>query len=197
MDALTTVNWVVPGSKAPFSSVEGQLGIEAIPKHFMSKQMQMRPVFTTTLGVLFVIVILYITLDYDWGGAFPPDYDHNLKMKNMEAHVITASALQETASLLTTLSLALTALFGFSVAKYLTVDRIDSYISIIGLFVFGICLTFVLVNAYGVYRNIIIQTDQGFFFPSTIEPKLETEAYWAVYCIILTVMAFCWRCFRD
>jgi hypothetical protein len=53
------------------------------------------------------------------------------------------------------------------------------------------------VNAYGVYRIIVIQTDQGFFFPSTIERSLENETYWGFCCIILTVMAFCWRCFRD
>jgi hypothetical protein len=102
--------------------------------------------------------------------------------------------LQESAGLLTTLSLALAALFGFSVGKTFDVDNWQLYVSIILTIAFAVCLTFVSVYAYGVYRAIAVQTDRGVFFAENIESLLTIETRWTFVCAGLTIITFCWRC---
>jgi heme/copper-type cytochrome/quinol oxidase subunit 3 len=103
----------------------------------------------------------------------------------MDAHAITASALQANADLLTTIALALAALFGFSVNAYLVGGNYSRYIGMILTTIFGISVTFVFVNAYAVYHAIAVQADLSVFYLDKIEPLINYETRWVVVCSIL------------
>ena len=105
----------------------------------------------------------------------------------MDAHAITASALQETAGLMVTISLALSALFGFGVSKFIGDDSIIGYICLVLTAVFGISLAAVMLFAYNVYYAIIAQSDLNVFFLDMIDPLLTIEIQWLMSCAVLSV----------
>jgi hypothetical protein len=141
-------------------------------------------------GAAVILLIVYLARFY----TFTSDYPHAVPSGNMDAHAITAGALQANADLLTTIALTLTALFGFSVNNYFANDNYTRYISMVLTTVFGFSLTFVFVNAYAVYHAIAVQTDLNVFYLARIEPLINTETRWVIACAILSVTAFCWRC---
>lgn len=145
-------------------------------------------------GAVFIAFLLYLLVLYNWPPAIPDHYPSGLVGSNTDAHAITAGALQEAAGLLVTISLALAALFGFSIGKNFDSDNLQLHLSILMSVVFGICLTLVFVYAYGVYRAIVIQSDNNLFFAELIEHSLTVETRWAFACGALTILAFCWRC---
>jgi hypothetical protein len=147
-------------------------------------------------GAVFVAFLLYLWIFYTWPPAIPDHYPPSLVGSNTDAHAITAGALQEAAGLLVTISLALTALFGFSIGKNFDSHNAQLHISILMSVFFGICLTLVFVYAYGVYRTIAIQSDNNFFFAELVENSLTVKTHWTFACGALAVLAFCWRCAR-
>ena len=111
---------------------------------------------------------------------------------------ITASAIQESAGLMVTISLALTAVFGFSVSKNFDENNLNSHASIVLTTIFGVSLTFVMVYAYGVYFfAITAQSDGGIFFLDKINPLLTSETRWLMVCAVLSILALCWRCTKG
>ena len=125
----------------------------------------MKYVIAALSGVLFLILFCYLAFLYNWTPVIPSVYPQDMINSHMDTHSVTASALQESAGLLTTLSLALAALFGFSVGRNFDKDNWQLYVSIILTIVFAVCLKFSFsVYAYGVYRAIAVQTDRGLFF---------------------------------
>jgi uncharacterized membrane protein AbrB (regulator of aidB expression) len=145
---------------------------------------------------VFVLIFLYLAFFFSWIPAIPEVYPAGLAGQHMDAHVITASAFQENANLLVTLSLALTALFGFGIGKNFDSNSTELYLSVFTSVIFGICLTFVSVYAYGVYRAIAIQSDNNLFFAGTIESILTVETRWTFACAVLAIIAVGWRCAR-
>lgn len=156
----------------------------------------MRYTVPIVFGVFLVALIIFVTFSYNLGDVVPTNYPKDIVGKNMDAHAVTAGALQETAGLLTTISLALAAVFGFSVASYFEIKDHNFYVGVILSALFAICLVLVFLYAYGTYRAIAIQTDQGVFFAEIVGSFLTTEALWMVGCSIITIFAFCWRCFN-
>jgi hypothetical protein len=140
-------------------------------------------------GVAIVSLIVYLALFY----TLPSDYPHDVPSGNMDAHAITAGALQANADLLTTIALALAALFGFGVGNYLTGHSYSRYAGMILTTFFGICLTFVFVSAFAVYHAIAVQSDLGIFYLDRIDPLINQETRWVIVCAILSVAVFCWR----
>jgi hypothetical protein len=135
----------------------------------------MKYISSAISAAVFVLFILYLSFFYNWPPAIPEHYPLNLVGQNIDAHAITASALQEGAGLLVTISLALAALFGFAVGKNFDTDKIDLYISLTMSEIFGICLTFVFANAYAIYHAIAIQSDNNLFFAELIESILTVQ----------------------
>jgi hypothetical protein len=140
-------------------------------------------------GAAVISLIVYLAFFY----TLPSDYPHTVRSGNMDTHAITAGALQANADLLTTIALALAALFGFGVNAYLTSGSYSRYAGMVLTTVFSISVTFVFVNAYAVYHTIAIQTDLDVFYLDKIEPSINHETWWVVFCAILSVGVFCWR----
>jgi hypothetical protein len=139
---------------------------------------------------LSAILVLFFNLESGIPDFYPPD----IAKVHMDVHAITAIALQENAGLLVTVALALAALYSFGVSRNFDADNLEFYCSLIITVIFGICLTFVVVYAYGVYRAIAIQTDGNVFFAVGIESLLTVETRWTFACAVLTIFVFCWRC---
>jgi hypothetical protein len=153
-------------------------------------RIEMKYVVPLLCGAAVISLIVFIAFFY----TFTSDYPHDVPSGNMDAHAITAGALQANADLLTTIALTLAALFGFSVSSYLTSDNYTRYIGMVLVTVFGFSLTFVFVNAYAVYHAIAVQTDLDVFYLDRIEPLINDETKWVIICAILSVSVFCWRC---
>jgi hypothetical protein len=147
-------------------------------------------------GTVFIVFFLYLSVVYNWPPVLPDHYPPDLVGSNTDAHAITAGALQEAAGLLVTISLALTALFGFSIGGSLDTDTSELYISVMMSVVFGMCLTLVFVYAYGVYHAIAVQSDNNLFFAVLVEHILTVGTRWTFACGLLTILAFCWKCTR-
>jgi hypothetical protein len=148
-------------------------------------------------AAIFIVFLFYLSVFYNWPPALPDHYPSGLVGSNTDAHAITAGALQEAAGLLVTISLALTALFGFSIGGSFDTDDYKLYISVLTSVVFGICLTLVFVYAYGVYHAIVVQSDNNLFFAELVEHILTVETRWTFVCGVLTIAAFCWKCVRP
>jgi hypothetical protein len=151
--------------------------------------LEMKHAVPLLCGAAIISLIVYLALFY----TLSSDYPHAVPSGNMDAHAITAGALQANADLLTTIALALAALFGFSVSSYLTDRNWSRYGGMILTTVFGVSLTFVFVNAYAVYHAIAVQTDLGVFYLDRIDPLINQETWWVIVCAILSVSVFCWR----
>jgi hypothetical protein len=138
-----------------------------------------------------LLLLAYLAKFY----ALPLDYmPDNVPSGNMDAHAITAGALQSNADLLTTVAIALSALFGFGVNIHLQNDNIYRYIGIVLITIFGFILTFVFVYAYAVYNTIAVQADHNVFYLHKIEPLINSETSCVMACAVLSVIVFCWRC---
>jgi hypothetical protein len=145
-------------------------------------------------GVALIALLTYLGFAFSIDSGIPEVVPANIVNQHMDVHAITASALQENANLLITISLALGALYSFGVSKNFEVENSHFFITLFLTVIFGVCLTFVVVYAFGVYHNIAIQTDRGVFFPENIESLLSVETRWTFACAALTVIVFCWRC---
>jgi hypothetical protein len=143
-------------------------------------------------GVAVVALILYLAFFY----TFSPGYLPNVPSGKMDVHAITAGALQANADLLTTIALALSALFEFSVSIHFSADNLARYLGMILTTGFALSITFVFVNAYNVYHSIAVQTDHDVFFLDRIEPLINDQTMWVMVCAGLSVVAFCWRCVK-
>ena len=133
-----------------------------------------------------MVAIYYISFQYKFPDFIPAHVPPG-GTGNMDAHAITASALQETAGLMVTISLALSALFGFGVSKFIGDDSIIGYICLVLTAVFGISLAAVMLFAYNVYYAIIAQSDLNVFFLDMIDPLLTIEIQWLMSCAVLSV----------
>ena len=142
-------------------------------------------------GASVLLLIGYLAFVYTLPLDYKPD---SVPSGNMDAHAITASAIQSNADLLTTIAIALSALFGFSVSIHLRDDTIWRYVSIVLITFFGILLTFVFVSAYAVYNAIAVQADHNVFYLYRIEPLINNETSYVMMCAVLSVSVFCWRC---
>jgi heme/copper-type cytochrome/quinol oxidase subunit 3 len=145
-------------------------------------------------GIILILFIGYLGVFFTFDSGIPDVYPPDIAKQHVDVHAITASAFQENAGLLVTVALALGALYSFGVSRNFDVDNFEFYITLALTVIFGICLTFVIVYAYEVYRAIAIQTDRNLFFSQNIESILTTETRWTFACATLTIVTFCWRC---
>ena len=166
---------------------------KALAVDVSGRKAKMRYAVPIVCGVIFILLILYLALFYTLPLDYQPD---KVPSGNMDAHAITAGALQANADLLTTVALALSALFGFSINIHLGNHAIDRNISFLLLTIFGLSLTFVFVYAYAVYHAIAIQADHNVFYLSKIDPLINNETRCVMLCAGLSIIAFCWRCIK-
>jgi hypothetical protein len=143
--------------------------------------------------LVFAMLLCYIAFFYTFTDIIPEHVPENIG-SDMAAHAIT---LQESAGLLVTISLALAALFGFSISKTFDENTLSAHISMVLTTIFGVSLTLVIMYAYGVYYAITVQTDRGLFFLDKIDPFLRNEIRWLMACAVLSISVLCWRCMKG
>jgi hypothetical protein len=146
-------------------------------------------------ALILVGVFCYIMWFHEWLPVLPKVVPPDLR-EWKDQHAATASALQENANLLMTLALATAAFFGFGVGDNFATKNGVMALSLLFVALFAASLAFVGLYAFGIYRAIALQTDQGMFFLGPIDHLLTIQTRWVMVCSIQAVIAFAWRCIK-
>jgi hypothetical protein len=149
------------------------------------------------LLVLSIAVFLYLAwyvYQYSWAAVLPDVIPSGIKDQRIDAKVGVSSAIQETVGLLTTLLLAVTAFFAFSIGDKLDEWRDKMAVAIVFCAVYSWPLTIGILSAYEIYRAIALQLDGGYLFLQPLSNLLARQTECLILCLAVSVVAFGWRC---
>ena len=144
--------------------------------------------------VIFGAGTWYVFQYHSWVAVLPEVIPPGMKDARIDAKVGVSSAVQETVGLLTTLSLAITALFAFAIGEKLEKLNNEMAISVFVCALYSLPLTIGALTAYETYRAIALQLDMGYLFIQPLSNLLARQTWCVVACVALALAAFCWRC---
>ena len=139
--------------------------------------------------VIFCALVWYVFEHYSWAAVLPEVIPPGMKDTRIDAKVGVSSAVQETVGLLTTLLLAITALFAFAIGDKLEKLNNDMAISILLCALYSASLTIGALAAYENYRAIALQLDAGYLFIQPLSNLLARQTWCVVACVALALAA--------
>ena len=150
--------------------------------------------FFIVVAVAIFLYLVWHVYQYSWAAVLPDVIPPGFKDVRLDARVGVTSAMQETVGLLTTLLLAVTALFAFSIGDMLDEWKDKMAFAIVLAAVFSWPLTIGILTAYEIYRAIALQLDAGYLFLQPLSNLLARQTACLITCLALSAGAFGWRC---
>jgi hypothetical protein len=141
------------------------------------------------------LLVLYIFVVHQWAEVLPAVAPARAKDVAIDGKVGAASAIQEAIGFLTTLSLATTAFFAFSISKNFE-KKSDMGPSLLLVAIYCAPLAVGSLYAYETYRAIALQLDQDSFYLQILSPLVLYQTRCLIVCVFVSLFAFGLRCYN-